>query len=559
VTGVFDMATTAMTLLDALNDAVLVLDVEGRIVYVNRAIERVLEWPPDDLLGQPVTILIPEALRQAHLTGFQRYMRTGRRRLFGQPLRIPALTGSGGERLVELVLSSLELPDGSRLVAAAMRDVAERLDLERQSALANQLLQVFTRDLTGPELIEETIAALGRALDMPAAAFWAPVAQRRTLRCEAFWRESGLGSALEEVSRELHLEPGQGLPGRVWASGQPAWISAEDPDESFLRRDQVVVDGLRSGLAFPVRFRQDLLGVIELYSFAATEPDEGLLDLMRIMGRRLGEVLYSARLEEERRQLADRERAVAAAFRESLLPDSVPAIPGLEIGTAFSPGGEGVVGGDFYDVYPLSAIDGTSRWGVTIGDVCGTGPEAAAVTSKVRYTARALMRAGHGLVEVGEHINTAMAGRKGRRFCTGIIGMLLVRGDEVELRFVNAGHPPPVLRRADGAVRVLPTGGSLLGALPRVTLTEHRLQLDPGDVVVLYTDGVTEARRRAGELFGEERLVHLVGELGPQGATAVASGLRERVQQFVDEGLGDDVAILVLGRRSPLPTESSRQ
>jgi phosphoserine phosphatase RsbU/P len=298
--------------------------------------------------------------------------------------------------------------------------------------------------------------------------------------------------------------------------------------------------------------RQEILGVIELYTAAATEPDDSLLRLMGITGRRLGEVLYSARLEEERRVLAERERNIAAAFRESLLPDSVPVIPELEIGTAFSPGGEGVVGGDFYDVYPLAPVDGTRRWGFTVGDVCGTGPEAAAVTSKVRYTARALMRAGLDLVAVGEHINTAMSGRKGRRFCTGIIGTINVRDDVVELRFVNAGHPPPIRRGPHGEVDVLPAAGSLLGALPRVTLVEQRVELAPEESVVLYTDGVTEARR-GGELFGERRLAALVAEMGPVGARAVAARVQDSVQRFAD-GLTDDVAILVLRRPASSPT-----
>jgi phosphoserine phosphatase RsbU/P len=213
-TGLFDMAAAAMTVVDNLNDAVVIVDDEGRILYLNRSIERMLEWDPAALLGQPVSVLVPERLRAAHQAGFDRFLGTRTPTILGQPTRLPALTASGNEHLVELVLTSLALPDGTIVIAAALRDVADRIDLERQSALANQLLQVLTRDLTMPELVQETIAALGRSLDMPAAAFWAPSPDGGTLRCEAFWRRPGEGEALEAASWRLHVRPGEGLAGR---------------------------------------------------------------------------------------------------------------------------------------------------------------------------------------------------------------------------------------------------------------------------------------------------------------------------------------------------------
>lgn len=532
-------------MLDALIDAVVVADADNRIVYSNPGVEDLLGWQPQDLIGQRAEILVPQRLRQMHSNGVERYLRTGIGHIVGRPTRVPALTRSGEERLIELVLSPLVLTEDRPAVAATLRDVGERVDLERQSAVATHLLGVFGRDLAEPDLIAAVLEALGRSLEMVVAAFWSP-SREDQLVCRAIWHAPPAGKRLAAVSGSLPLQRGEGLPGRVWASGSPSWISSLAHDENYPRREDALADGLGSAFAFPVRAQGRIVGVIELYAPEPAEPDESLLALSSLIGRRLGEVMRSANLEDERRRLAEREHDVAAAFRNSLLPRALPRIPGVEIGAAFHPGGESVVGGDFYDVYPVGGGGPDLRWGLTIGDVCGTGAEAAAVTANVRYTGRALIRAGLPLVAVAQHINEALLAGEASRFCTCILGLLEVKTGGALVQLVNGGHVYPICLRAGGGVELISTKGRLLGVLPEVDAVEVQVSMAPGDLLVLYTDGITEARD-GDELFGEQRLRDLVASLRHLSAPEAATRIQQAAQTFAGGRIADDMAVLVLG------------
>ena len=316
-------------------------------------------------------------------------------------------------------------------------------------------------------------------------------------------------------------------------------------DDNYLRHEDAIADGLGSAFAFPVRARGPILGVIELYASAPAGPDERLLALSSLIGRRPGEVMRSANSEDERRRLAEREHGVAAAFRNSLLPRALPRIPGVDLGAAFHPDGESVVGGDFYDIYPVGRGERNRRWGLTIGDVCGTGAEAAAVTANVRYTARALIRAELPLVEVAEHINEALLVGEASRFCTCILGLLEVTTEGALVHLVNGGHVYPLYLRATGDAELVHTKGRVLGVLPEVDAAEVEASMAPGDMLVLYTDGISEARD-GGELFGEQRLRTLVGSLRHVSAAEAATRIQQAAQAFAGGRIADDMAVLVL-------------
>ncbi len=557
-------------LLDALTDAVVVACPDNRIVYANRAIEHLLGWDPASLVGLPVTVLVPERLRAAHLAGFARYLGTGRSTLMGRPTRVPALAADGKERAIDLVLSAYVGPQtstqtsasasaGVDMVVALLRDPGDRVDLERQTAMAHHLLRVITEESDDDgRLTGRILAALGESLDMVATALWLPLADASEMECAAFWNDSAEPApALAVASRRLGFSPGIGLPGRVWSSGQPAWIPDLAADDNFMRGRAAAADGLQSAFAFPIRADGETLGVIELFTAVPTDPDEALLEAMDVIGRRLGELLRRRRAEEERRRLAERERSVAAALQRSLLPPRLPEIAGVDLGVRFYPGGELVVGGDFYDVFPITSGDlgggpaapsgPAPSWGLAIGDVCGTGPEAAAITAHVRYTARALAKAGRSPGEVLAQVNDALLerGEGDERFCTCLFGVLTPHDGGATLRLANAGHPRPILRRPDGRVTELEVVGPLLGVLSDVHLRESVVELGAGDLVLLYTDGVTESRNGK-EIFGDVRLGQLVRTMGGLPAAAVAEGVERVARDFAGGGPVDDIAVLVV-------------
>lgn len=259
------------------------------------------------------------------------------------------------------------------------------------------------------------------------------------------------------------------------------------------------------------------------------------------------------------RHLADllaQQTRLADTLVASLRPARLPDVPGVRLAARSLPSGTGAeVSGDFYDVHPATG----GEWAFVLGDVSGKGVEAAIVTSTARYTARALSAQGWGPRQVLEQLNAALEpGEEQERFCTVVYGRISAAPGEVtgvRVAVALGGHPPPLVRRADGSVFAVGEPGTALGLLTDVSVTEQVVALGPGDVLLAYTDGVTEARR-AGEQFGEERLaavlaataVGLHGRAGEAAATLVADAVADRVvAEVVDfSGERDDIALLVL-------------
>ncbi|MEN3278936.1 MAG: hypothetical protein V7607_76, partial [Solirubrobacteraceae bacterium] len=240
-----------------------------------------------------------------------------------------------------------------------------------------------------------------------------------------------------------------------------------------------------------------------------------------------------------------RERAhVAQTLQASLLPAALPQIPGVDVAAEYLAAGEGMeVGGDFYDVFALD--DGA--WALVIGDVLGKGAEAAAVTALARYTLRAV--AGHSPSPAAAlaALNDEMLRRSAdRRFVTAVLARLEpLTGGAARLVVACGGHPPPVVLRAGGAGgEVVGVPGTLLGVEVEAHLEDCEAHLEPGDALVLYTDGVTEARR--------DRPLQpqaLADALVPRHAGSAARLARE-VVRLAEEGaagpLRDDLAVLVV-------------
>ncbi|MCU1352587.1 MAG: Protein serine phosphatase with sensor(S) [Acidimicrobiales bacterium] len=532
-------------ILESLNDAVVVADRSNRIVYANPAIERMLGWPPHQLVGQPVTDLVPERLRGAHLDGFGRFFDTGIGQVLGQPIRVAARTAAGTERPVELVLSATDSAL-EPMVMATMRDVAGRLDLERDTALAHEVLRAAAEAETVDGLADRLLTGLGGALDMVAAGLWAPAVGGSFLVNVAWWQPPGRpGTSLAALTATTAFGWGEGLPGSVWATGEPTWISDLARADAIVRRDAALADGCRSAFAFPLTVDDEIVAVIELFRDEEAEPDEGLLRTMRGIGRQAGEVWQRRQIGERLKEVADRERRVAETLQRALLPPALPTLPGVDVAVRFRPGGDLVIGGDFYDLFRLFRDDGPARWGLQVGDVCGTGPEAAAITAKMRFSTRALMRTGRPLARIHDYLNEALAERGDGRFCTCVSAVVTPHPERIELELCNAGHPPPLVRRADGSVVRIDEHGMALGIVTPIEYRTRLVTLARGDSVVLYTDGVTEARRSR-EQFGESRLADLVAEAGGHGADALADAVLDRVTAHGDRASRDDLVVLVL-------------
>lgn len=206
--------------------------------------------------------------------------------------------------------------------------------------------------------------------------------------------------------------------------------------------------------------------------------------LTLLLGAFLGRLVIS------RERARERSEETTRVLRQSLLPSALPSIPDCELAVRFSPAHAGeLIGGDFYDVFPA----GPSQWAIVVGDVCGKGSDAAAVTAMARWTLRSRAMSGAGPVEALRFLNTAMLGLDLRgRFITVAYLMLTLDGSEAQASLACAGHPPGILVPSGGEARSLPARGTLLGIWPDIRLEESEFSLGRDDSIVLYTDGVSD-------------------------------------------------------------------
>jgi hypothetical protein len=244
-------------------------------------------------------------------------------------------------------------------------------------------------------------------------------------------------------------------------------------------------------------------------------------------------------------RLYERERTIARTLQRSLRPGGLPAVPGLAAAVRFRPAGENIeLGGDFYDLY--KARDG--GWAALIGDVQGKGPDAAAVTALARHTLRAAAAYEHSPSAVLSLLHRALREqRSDDRFITVAYAHMQVAVEHVRLELACGGHPLPLVVHADGGVEPVGRLGTLLGTDIDPLLADVTVELEMGDVLVLYTDGVTEVRRQRTEVFGTAELTELLSTCGGMEPTEVADKIEAAVLAASDGRLRDDVAILAFG------------
>ncbi|EFL03456.1 regulatory protein [Streptomyces sp. SPB78] len=253
------------------------------------------------------------------------------------------------------------------------------------------------------------------------------------------------------------------------------------------------------------------------------------------------------------RQEADRERdrlkLLNATLQKTLLPPVLVDVPGLDVAAYYHIASVDEVGGDFYDLFPLAA----GTWGLFMGDVCGKGAAAAAVTSLARYTLRAAAVYDPDPAAVLANLNRVLNHEYNGtdpRFCTVVFGLLTAdpRRGGFHVTLASGGHPPALLLRHDGTADYIPTpGGQLIGVLPDAHIATTNVHLAPGDTLLLHTDGLTEAHTATSPdgRYSDEALLDLGRDLAPSTASATVTAIRELLDTF-GTGVDDDTAVLAV-------------
>jgi GAF domain-containing protein/CHASE3 domain sensor protein len=430
--------------------------------------------------------------------------------------------------------------DRARLYEATRADARRQAFLAQASALLSASLDP-----------RATLAELAR-LAVPDLADWCSVA----LAAEGGPETVSVAHAdpakvalAEELQRRYPPDPdaATGAPG-VIRTGRSQLVERIDDemltaaarDEEHLRLAREL--GLRSAIVAPLVARARTLGALTLVT-AESRRTYGAEDLAfaEDLGRRAGVAIDNALLYE-------REHDIAQTLQEGLLPARLPEIPDVEVAARYVPAGEGIdVGGDFYDLFEAG---GETGWVAVLGDVCGKGPRAATLTGLARHTIRGGADLGSP-ARVLAHLDRSLAtADRGTQFLTAVCAALRPAARGLAGTLARGGHPPALILRADGRVESLRPRGPLIGVLPDALFEEAEVALAPGDALLLYSDGVTEARAPNGAIFGEERLLALLGSLAGASAEGLAARIEDEVGAFQAGRASDDVALLAL-RVSP--------
>lgn len=549
---------------------------DNPIVYVNSAFEEISGYPADEVLGyncrflqaddrdQPALEELREALteeRECRVV-LKNYRKDGTP--FWNELYVSPVHDEEGQ-LTNFIGVQNDITQRRRiederdlLLAKEQLARAEAVEVKRRLAL----LAAAGPSLAASLDYRETLEGITRLL-VPELADWCLLDI-----VDDNGNVNQLAAAHAEVEKEdllkrlrEHREFGEGDPGstaEVLRTGQSVLLP-HLPDPTFYERalgrgehlDIVRRLEPRSLMCVPLLARGRTIGAITLVS---SKPDrrydrEDLL-LAEDLAYRCALAADNARLYRGRSE-------IARVLQRSLLPPHLPEIPGVEVGAEYLSVEEASeVGGDFYDL--INTVE--DGWICAIGDVRGKGVEAASVTALARYTIRAVTLKNDKPSEVLAALNEAMLRQLPEdRFCTAACIRLEPQDDSlgVGVDVSRAGHPSPLLVSPEGTVEEVGCSGRVLGVFPEAELKDTSLRLIPGEALVLYTDGVTEARSPDGDFFGEGRLRHLLSSCAGCDAVTFARRIKSVVLDFQEGYPRDDLAILVL-RASDGATSAQR-
>jgi sigma-B regulation protein RsbU (phosphoserine phosphatase) len=409
-------------------------------------------------------------------------------------------------------------------LAAAFNDMSARLEryvreTSAVQAVSDAALSTVHLDELLPPLVQRIVAALGA----DGGAIWFTDENTGELVVpEAF------GGSFPGAARRL--QPGEGLAGRA-ISGYHA-LRVGDPDALREMDAELAAHGVQAALGVPLRAGGHPIGVIQVFSRTPREFGPEEVRLLETFADRVALAVDNARAYE-------REQEIGRIIQRALMPAPDVRLPGIAVAGRYEPSRE--VGGDFYAVLPLAG----GRVGLAIADVAGKGIPAATLAARARYLLEALALDGRDPADVLTRLNGALTQRGGSLFVS--LFYAVFDPDRGVLRFSNAGHVPPVLLGAGAAEpATIESAGLLLGILPEARYESRETPIGPGDLLVLFTDGLTEARRPDGELFEEARLAAVIAAGRDRSPAEIADAVMDAVTAWAETGPRDDRALAVI-------------
>jgi PAS domain S-box-containing protein len=554
-----DAAERSLSLLDTVFATAPVglafVDRELRYVRINETMAGYNHKPVEAHLGRTIEeALGPPARELAEL--YRGVLRTGEP-LLDHELEGAAEAGSGEIRHWNVSITPVHGPDGDVLgLTAAVVDVTERrrlLEAERDARIRADFLAQAGTLLDQSLDYERTLAAVAD-ITVPEVADWCGVSildemgiLQQVAVAHVNPEQRRLG---EQINRRFPPDPDAPGGGYEVARTGRTLFARQVTDDMLTAAitnpehlDLVRRLGLRSVIVAPLRARGRTFGTLTLANAESGRLfQQADVQLAEELARRAGLAIDNARLYTERSRIAH-------TLQVKLLPERLPDIPGALLAARYRAAGElNEVGGDFYDVFPRSE----DEWAMVVGDVSGKGAEAAALTALARYTLRAGAFDDDEPAKALRRLNTAMLAHDDTsQFATAVLAYVgAADRDQMRVRLSLAGHPPAAVLRRDGSVETTGSFGTMLGLRPDPAFHATELALAAGDVLLLYTDGVTEAGPRT-RPFGERGLVDLLAGLAGAEPQEVVDAVEQAVVDAQEGQPRDDVALLALALRAP--------
>jgi PAS domain S-box-containing protein len=532
-------------ILDALAEAVTIRAPNNHLVYANPAALERLGFSSSKELREadPRALMGPWETTDEHGRELAMDDLPSVKLLRGeqpQPLLLRAVHRDTGEEQWSL-LKATAVRDANGTIEAAVT-IIEDVTQRRRATLRMEFLARVGDVLASSMDYEQTLRNVA-GLAVPLLADWCAVdlftdeGGREPVAIAHADAEKLRTAARLRAYEPERLDPDRGL-GLVQRTGE-AQLYTEIPDELLVT---AAVDeehlrllrevGMRAALVVPLKTRERTIGALTMVSSDSRRRfDRGDLDFAEQIAARAALAVESARLYSER-------SAIARTLQSSLMPDAIPQIAGWDVAALYRPAGEeNRVGGDFYDFWE---VDGD--WLMMIGDVTGKGVAAAAVTSLVRYTARAASEYDARPAQVLARVDAALRRRPSISLCTALC--LRISPDGAATLAVG-GHPLPV-RIGEQGVAEVGEHGTLLGALARTRWPESKLELRPGETLVAFTDGVTDTVGADGERWGSTRLGTALAQAHGQTASSIRGRLVAELEGFEVGAQADDTAVVIM-------------
>lgn len=520
--------------------AVLFTDLDGRLVACNSHAEQLFGWSRDELVGRRTEELAAEPFDTTTKAQWAAHIAAG------EPWETDVVVRrkDGSTIVTHAVDSPFYDDDGTAIgVVSVSFDVTDRRRAEDvQRFLADTTTLLMTSLDFGESLRQLASAAVPFLGDICLV----DIGDGQTITRMAAAHADPARQSLVDALAQYAPDPFGDHPAvRVMTTGVPE--ASPDMTDDFLRATCVDDEHLRlvrelqfsSYISVPLIARGRSLGTLTVVS-CSPERRFGPNDVAIAQ-----EVAWRAALAVDNARLFSERAYVARTLQASLLPHTLPDIPGIELAARYQAAGEGnEVGGDFFDAFDA----GYGTWALVVGDVCGKGADAAAIAGLARHTIRAAALKERRPSRMLALLNNALVGDadvSDARFCTVATALVRPNRKGARMTLATGGHPLPWVLHSDGSTEQVGTAGLIVGVFPEADVHDEVIDLVVGDAVVLYTDGVVEERDDDGRTFGQELLQEVLERSAGRSAVEIVDAVVAAVTDFSGRQPRDDVAVVV--------------